>query len=85
MGDGDLIVVNGSANASATGATGVSAIPQWHEAGVAVFSHDYLHTKGSRRHIRSEQGVLRLRACRTRSHHCVGRQPVVDIPFWREE
>lgn len=45
LGEGDLIVVNGSANAIKTGATSVPAIQQWYEAGAEVFSHGHIHAK----------------------------------------
>jgi hypothetical protein len=45
LGEGDLIVVNGSANAIKTGATSVPAIRQWYQAGAEVFSHGHIHAK----------------------------------------
>jgi hypothetical protein len=45
LADGDVIVVNGSPNAIATGATSVRAIRRWHNAGAAVFSHGRVHAK----------------------------------------
>lgn len=43
--EGDLIVVNGSDNAVAMGATSVDALRTWYEAGVAVVSHERVHAK----------------------------------------
>jgi hypothetical protein len=72
-------VVNGSANAIATGATSVRAIRQWHEAGVAVFSHGYLHAKvfvvGRTAHVGSANLSARARSGDTIEAAAVSTEP----------
>ena len=43
--DGDLVVVNGSRNALANGATSAQVLRDWYERGVGVFAHEGLHAK----------------------------------------
>ncbi|MEH0936768.1 phospholipase D-like domain-containing protein [Micromonospora psammae] len=43
--DGDVIVINGSDNAVASGATDPRAVEQWLKAGVRVVNHPWLHAK----------------------------------------
>ncbi|MEU8298937.1 hypothetical protein AB0C04_16835 [Micromonospora sp. NPDC048909] len=43
--EGDLIVVNGSRNALASGATSARLLRSWYEQGVLLFAHETLHAK----------------------------------------
>ncbi|MCT2282053.1 phospholipase D-like domain-containing protein [Micromonospora chalcea] len=43
--DGDVVVINGSDNAVASGATDPRAVEQWLKAGVRVVNHPWLHAK----------------------------------------
>jgi hypothetical protein len=45
LGTGDVIVINGSDNAVAAGATDPRAVQRWLEAGVRVVNHRWLHAK----------------------------------------